>query len=215
MLFILANSGQSATEQISNQQTILDSIRIFNSPPLVRIAPELLEKTGVLSALCPRGTAGAEAYDAWVETSLALFEQDRSATQAYGMLNFGDWYGEHRYNWGNLEYDTPYGFLLEYLRGGADRYFTLGWQAAWHLADVDTCHHHAQPDKVGLQYLHSLGHVGSYYPDGYWAGAIAREEMEWSHTWVEGLYLYNYITQSVVHYVSSYYAPSMLHCTGD
>ena len=94
------------------------------------------------------------------------------------MLNFGDWYGERRYNWGNSEYDTPYGFLLEYLRGGSGCYFTLGWQGAWHVADVDTCHYHTDPMKAGLQYLHTLGHVGDYYVEATFAGTIAREMMD-------------------------------------
>jgi hypothetical protein len=110
------------------------------------------------------------------------------------MMNFGDWYGERRYNWGNMEYDTPYGFLLEYLRGGDARYFTLGWQAAWHLVDVDTCHYHPNSALVGLQYAHSLGHVGGYYPDNYLPGAIARDMFHWDHMWVEGLYLYGLLT---------------------
>ncbi len=31
----------------------------------------------------------------------------REKDREYGMLNFGDWYGERRVNWGNLEYDLP------------------------------------------------------------------------------------------------------------
>ena len=74
------------------------------------------------------------------------------------------------------------------------RYFTLGWQAAWHLADVDTVHYHPDANKAGLQYLHSIGHVGDYYPEAYIAGAISQEAISWSHTWVEGLYLYALLT---------------------
>lgn len=169
-------------------------IHLFATPPLVRFEPGLFERNRVLSPLCARDQAGAEAYDQWCDSALAIYELDRSERQAYGMLNFGDWYGERRYNWGNMEYDTPYGFLLEYLRGGSDRYFTLGWQAAWHLADVDTCHHHADPGKAGRQYGHSLGHVGGYYPEGYLPMAMAGEYMSWTHTWVEGLYLYALLT---------------------
>jgi hypothetical protein len=160
----------------------------------VRLAPTLLADTGALSRTCVRGEPGAAAYDRWAELALDAYEADRRETRAYGMLNYGDWFGERRSNWGDLEYDTPYGFVLEYLRGGSSRYFVLGQQAAWHLADVDTAHYHDDPRKAGRQYLHSLGHVGDYYPDAYVAGAISREAMSWSHTWVEGLYLYALLT---------------------
>jgi hypothetical protein len=184
MLFVFTHSDSA----------FQDPIELFGTPPLVRVEPDLFEKTGVLSPLSARGKAEADAYDKWCDDALAIYETDRDQSQAYGMLNFGDWYGERRYNWGNMEYDTPYGFLLEYLRGGSERYFTLGWQAAWHLVDVDTCHYHDDPAMVGRQHLHSLGHVGNYYPDGFLPGAIEREWMSWDHTWVEGLYLYALLT---------------------
>jgi len=166
----------------------------FSRAPLVRMEPDLLVRTGVVSAYALAGSAGAEEYDAWTAQALELYERNRRETEAYGMLNYGDWYGERRSNWGDMEYDTPYGFLLEYLRGGSDRCFDLGWQAAWHLVDVDTCHYHPDPARAGRQYLHSLGHVGSYYPDGYLPGAISGESMSWTHTWIEGLFLYALLT---------------------
>ncbi|MGQ9555645.1 MAG: exo-rhamnogalacturonan lyase family protein [Anaerolineae bacterium] len=177
-----------------NGQVALAPRAQFVDQPLVRLAPRFLADTGALSAISVRGETGTEAYDRWTEQALALYEADRLETRAYGMLNFGDWFGERRSNWGDMEYDTPYGFVLEFLRGGSSQYFTLGWQAAWHLADVDTCHHHADPNLAGRQYLHSIGHVGDYYPEAYIAGAIAQEAMSWSHTWVEGLYLYGLLT---------------------
>lgn len=184
MLFVLGEEVGAAEE----------AVRLFGTPPLVRLELDQFERAGVLGGILPRGTPEGERYDRWCDEALQVYEQDRRETGAYGMLNFGDWYGERLYNWGNMEYDTPYGFLIEYLRGGADRCFDLGWQAAWHLADVDTCHHHADPGRAGRQYGHSLGHVGDYYPDGYLPMSIARAFMSWTHTWVEGLYLYALLT---------------------
>lgn len=178
----------------TNSAEALGDIRQFSEPPFVRVSPGLFEQTGVLSPLSGRGDKGTERYDRWTDEALAVFEADRTQSRAYGMLNFGDWYGERRYNWGDMEYDTPYGFILEYLRGGSSRYFTLGYQAAWHLADVDTCHYHPDPNMAGRQYLHSLGHVGDYYQNDYLPGAIAGEAISWTHTWVEGLFLYALLT---------------------
>lgn len=168
-------------------------VRPFSEPPLIRVEPDLFVRTGVLSDYAMRSDATGQ-YDGWVGEALAIYERDRVDTRAYGMLNYGDWYGERRSNWGDMEYDTPYGFLLEYLRGGSTRHYDLGWQAAWHLVDVDTCHYHEDPNRAGRQYLHSLGHVGGYYPDNYLPGAISQESMSWTHTWVEGLFLYALLT---------------------
>ncbi len=173
---------------------VLSDVQHFSNPPLVRVDPGLLAETGVLSAMSTRGEQGAEQYDEHTVALTELFDQNRVDVHAYGMMNYGDWWGERRYNWGDMEYDTPYGMLLEYLRGGSERCFTLGWQAAWHLADVDTCHYHVDARPAGRQYLHSLGHVGDYYPDGYLPGAIAHQAMSWTHTWIEGLFLYALLT---------------------
>ena len=73
--------------------------------------------------------------------------QDRAKTRAWGMLNFGDWFGERRYNWGTWSMTPP---------GVADgvparrRCPVLHReQAAWHLVDVDTCHAAADSGRVG------------------------------------------------------------------
>ncbi len=56
------------------------------------------------------------------------------------MLNFGDWYGERRVNWGNLEYDLQHGLFLQYVRTGQRRFFLRAEQAARHHIDVDVVH---------------------------------------------------------------------------
>ena len=110
-----------------------------------------------------------------------------------GCSTFGDWYGERSYNWGNMEYDTPWCFLQEYLRGGHEDFFTWADQAARHLVDVDTCHV-GESGLLHNQYLHSVGHVGNYYPDGYRETAIFTGRTSVSHTWVEGLFLHHLLT---------------------
>jgi hypothetical protein len=110
------------------------------------------------------------------------------------MLNYGDWFGERTYNWGNMEYDTPWCFLHEYLRGGDPDFYTWAEEAVRHLVDVDTCHHHANANRVGEQYAHCVGHVGGYYPDGYREQAIFSGGFSVTHMWVEGLFLYHLLT---------------------
>ena len=50
--------------------------------------------------------------------ALASFAADREHFRAYGQLNFGDWYGESGWSWGNNEYDPAYCAYIEFLRGG-------------------------------------------------------------------------------------------------
>jgi hypothetical protein len=126
-------------------------------------------------------------YEKWVDAACVAYAADREESQAFGMLNFGDWFGERTYNWGNMEYDTPWCFLQEYLRGGDAQFYTWAEEATRHLIDVDTCH---AGRSVGEQYTHCVGHVGGYYPDGYRERAIFQGSWKPSHTWVEGPFLH-------------------------
>jgi len=168
--------------------------RGFQSPPAVRPATEAVLRSGVLEGLAARDDERLAAYEGYVAKSLEGYLQDRAETRAWGMLNFGDWFGERRYNWGNMEYDTPWAWLMEFLRGGDARCFALGEQAAWHLVDVDTCHAAADAGRTGGQYAHCVGHVGGYYPQGFREMATADGYMGCSHMWVEGLFLYYALT---------------------
>src|SRR5207249_1659765 len=115
--------------------------RLFQAPPVVRVPTEVYAERGALGEIARRDADRLPDYEHWVDAALAFLELDREQNHDYGMLNFGDWYGERRYNWGNLEYDSPLAYLTEYLRGGDSRFARLAEQAARHLSDVDTCHH--------------------------------------------------------------------------
>jgi hypothetical protein len=93
-----------------------------------------------------------------------------------------------------MEYDTPLCFFREYLRGGHPDFFAWGEEAAYHLIDVDTCHAAPDPGDVGGQYIHAVGHVGDYYPEGTRERAIYTGRATVDHTWVEGLFLYHFLT---------------------
>ena len=164
-----------------------------NRPPLHRFPLSVLNNSGAWTRLPSKDPSPFEPYESWVEAARSAYAKDRVESRAYGMLNFGDWYGERSYNWGNMEYDTPWCFLQEYLRGGHEDFFTWADQAARHLVDVDTCHV-GESGLLHNQYLHSVGHVGNYYPDGYRETAIFTGRTSVSHTWVEGLFLHHLLT---------------------
>ena len=144
-------------------------------------------------------------YDAWLSRALDAHLARRDRDREYGMLNYGDWYGERRVNWGNLEYDLQHGLLLQYLRTGDRRFFLRGEQAARHHIDVDVVHatnRHlknpwGEPPQVGDIWLHACNHTGGYYENAplpvdrtYQMG----HSTNFGHVWVAGDLEYYYLT---------------------
>ena len=164
------------------------------NPPLYRIPLSVLNNSKASIPLPPKDPSPYPPYEVWVEGARKAYAADRISSQAYGMLNFGDWFGERKYNWGNMEYDTPWCFLQEFLRGGEADFFRWADEAARHLVDVDTNHASEGATPIDSQYIHSVGHVGGYYPDGYRESAMFTGWTTVSHTWVEGLFLHALLT---------------------
>ena len=160
-------------------------------PPLYSAPLAAINRSRALSQLPARDPSPFPPYEEWVESARLAYPADREESRAYGMLNYGDWFGERTYNWGNQEYDAAWCFLQEFLRGGHPDFYTWSEEAACHLSDVDTSHHGPRP---GEQYVHCVGHVGGYYPDGYRERAIFQGRWSPSHTWVEGPFLYHLLS---------------------
>ncbi len=129
-------------------------------------------------------------YERNVEKAVAGYLQSRERGREYGMLNFGDWWGERGRNWGNIEYDTQYAFYLQFVRSGDERYFRLAEQAARHNRDVDMLW---AGDKhyVGKVYAHCIGHTGNYYDHMINDQGSPSGGFTVSHSWCEG-YLADY-----------------------
>jgi hypothetical protein len=128
-------------------------------------------------------------YDAKVAATLDSYLKNRETNREYGMLNFGDWWGERVINWGNIEYDTQHAFFLQFIRSGDLRFLGRGSEAEVHNRDVDTVHHHSDPRRVGRAYAHCLGHVGDYLAKSPLEGpnrGSPRGGFSVSHTWTEG-----------------------------
>ena len=185
LFYGFAPSGQGARMR--------SEARVFMEEPVVRAVPEVYLRSGVVGEAAPKDGAGPD-YENWVDAARGRFLARRRTAREYGMTNYGDWFGERRYNWGNMEYDTPWVFLVEYLRGGGGEWLDLAAEAAKHLVDIDTCHASPSAGMVGGQYAHCMGHVGGYYPNGYREMASASAGMSHTHTWVEGLFLYYGLT---------------------
>lgn len=165
--------------------------------PLLAVAPpEWYAGSKAFGRISPAGSKGiAGLYEAAFDRSFQGYLQNRVKNREYGMLNFGDWWGERVINWGNSEYDTQYGFLLQFARTGDLRYFRVAEEAELHNRDVDTAHAHHNPMRVGGVYVHAVGHTGDYHQESPLPPrGIVRGSFQVSHTFVEGHLYYYFLT---------------------
>lgn len=174
--------------------------------PLLAVAdPAYVSATKALGEFPPADFAKFAGYDAWLDRALDVHLKRRDKEREYGMLNYGDWYGERKVNWGNLEYDLAHGMFLQYLRTGSRKYFFRGEQAARHHIDVDVIHAvnpHLKnpwgpPPQVGEIWLHCLNHTGGYYDNA--SLPIERtyqmgHSTNFGHVWVGGDFEYYFLT---------------------
>jgi hypothetical protein len=140
----------------------------------------------------PSGKGITGQYESAFGKSFEGYLENRKTNREYGMLNFGDWWGERVINWGNSEYDTQFGFFLQFARTADPRYFRTAEEVELHNRDVDTVHAHSNKSRIGGVYAHSIGHTGDYYrvspvPNR----GTPRGGLMVSHTFIEG-HLYHY-----------------------
>ena len=194
----LLKAGMALTNELLlafpvDQAALASIFAWFEQPPLARPTLAALNATGALIPLGAKNTDALARYETLVTEAIDAFAVDRAATNAYGQVNFGDWYGESGWSWGNNEYDTAFYAYAEFLRGGDPRWAVLAAEAAHHLADVDTCNHSTDPSQIGMQYMHMAGHAGGYLPP-YFRSKMAGSTALPSHTWVEGPALHYLMT---------------------
>ena len=149
--------------------------------------------TGALPRLASKEESPQPRYERFAAEALRLFHEDQERWRAYGHVNFGDWYGEGDWSWGNNEYDTPYCAYWEFLRGGEPGWATWGAQSARHLADVDTVNAFHDARHVGLQPMHMPAHLGGYLPP-YFRSKVPGTRGIPSHMWAEGPLLHFLLT---------------------
>jgi len=174
-------------------------------PLLATCDPEYVSRTEAAGTFPPADPKKYDGYDTWFDRALAAHLRRRDKVHEYGMLNYGDWYGERGVNWGNLEYDLAHGLFLQYLRTGDRRYYLRAEQAARHHIDVDVVHatnKHLKnpwgdPPRIGDIWLHCVGHTGGYYLNAplpvsrtYQMG----HSTNFGHVWVSGDLNYYYLT---------------------
>lgn len=164
------------------------SLAAMADAPLIPIAdPEQAIATGVWDDIMPAGAPGMAEYDAWAERLFKAYCTSIEELRDYGAMNWGDWFGERKVNWGNHEYDTTNQLLIQFARTGDPRYFYMADAAARHSTEVDTVHHvnddlwdhfcettggpkrgeegeePAYPYRRGMVHQHTVGHVSGFF----------------------------------------------------
>ena len=173
-----------------------DDPRAFDwleAPPLARPPIDYLNSTGALPPIGARQGSLLPSYEELTDRALQSFVDDREGHRAYGQLNFGDWYGESGWSWGNNEYDSVYCGYSEFLRGGAAAWAAWAGEAARHLADIDTVNSSPLATSIGGQAMHIPGHLGGYLPP-FFRSKMRGTSLIPSHTWVEGPLLHWLLT---------------------
>ncbi|MDE2950221.1 MAG: hypothetical protein OXT68_05575 [Chloroflexota bacterium] len=160
---------------------------------LARPDIDYLNSTGALYPLGARRDSTLPDYEKLADSALASFHDDREHFRAYGQVNFGDWYGESGWSWGNNEYDPAYCAYTEFLRGGDPCWAAWAAESARHLADVDTINFSGDPSEIGGQSMHMPGHLGGYLPPLFRSKMAGTKTIP-SHTWVEGPMLHYLLT---------------------
>jgi exo-rhamnogalacturonan lyase-like protein len=150
----------------------------------------------------PKPSGILKQYDQAFAQSFTGYLKDRETSREYGMLNFGDWWGERFINWGNSEYDTQHSFMLQFARTGNFDYFRRAEEMEWHNRDIDAVHYNKDPLLRGAVYAHAIGHTGDYYQERPTAGAPSggfregspHSHMAADHTFIEGHFDYYFLT---------------------
>ena len=171
----------------------------FQRPLLLTADPEWYTDSNVFYNVQPRDEERFAAYEEAIDRNIQNYIARRESQRDFGLMNYGDWYGERGVNWGNIEYDTQFAFFLEYIRSGNPDAFFLGEAAQIHNRDIDIVHWCEDGRETGLVWVHQMGHVGGYYdeavPDTL---GIPRAGGNMGHAWTEGQFAHYALTGDVV-----------------
>ena len=182
VLFYLALSAASPeTELVS---------RAWQNPVLLAASPAHVCTSRAFMDLEPERGGIFDEYRQFVRTGFDAVENRRRGERWYSWMNYGDWYGERRVNWGNQEYDTQWGLALQYARSGDLRFFAGAESAARHTADIDQITWSPTAQQLGIQKEHALGHTGGHEiprVEGakYW---FSNGIYNTGHMWTQGTY---------------------------
>ncbi|MDR0336496.1 MAG: hypothetical protein LBI18_05335, partial [Planctomycetaceae bacterium] len=132
------------------------------APLFAAAEPTVYCDSGVFPPIKPRRDGVFDAYEKAFDTSFGNLEKGRKQRDEYGWMNFGDWFGERRWNWGNNEYDLSYVCAMHFARSGNLDFLRRAEEMARHYTTVDVNFYPRTPRTRELVYAHSTGHVGGF-----------------------------------------------------
>ena len=193
LYFYLKDGVYRLREGLSKTHTLYIGGDVPSEPPPVPQAPpEWYCESGAFGDALPVSDGRFAEYEAKFAQVCREYLQDRDDSREYGMPNFGDWC-KSSFDWGNMEYDTPFVFFVQWARSGDVRWLEEACRGALHHRDVDTCHASADEIDVGGVYRHCTGHTGGYYPVGT-PGLSSSAQLTVTHMWAEGFLLHYLLT---------------------
>lgn len=150
----------------------------MRSPLFATLSPSEYISSENFGDLSPAPSREFPAYEEVPERIDRLFQEGREGGGWYGWRDFGDWVSSEG-EWGNLEYDTALGFLLQFIRTADRRYLRRGQEMVRHWLDIDILHGVSGQETEGLPWVHGKDH---------------RNGHEAGHVWVEGPMIYAFLT---------------------
>ncbi|MBT5874527.1 MAG: hypothetical protein HOH43_14000 [Candidatus Latescibacteria bacterium] len=134
-----------------------------------------------------------------------LQDESKQDEEYFGLQHYGDWpmalgsYGGDRRMYADNEYDTPYAFMLQFIRSGQTTYADVAYHSAVHMADVDCkctdgdMHYHGYRDEADDHGLHRTrgGDLGHYWTDGLMLNHLLFDDI-WS--WESGISISRHLT---------------------
>ncbi len=168
---------------------------LASEPPVVAAPPTWYAGSGVFGDFVPKTLGRTPRYDEVCDRVLRSYDGSIESGAMYGMLNFGDLWGERGANWSNGEYDHHHSAAQLFARAADYTWHQRMRDMARHDIDVDLCHWHDNAGYVGGSWTHSIGHTGSYLDrrmEGQYGSP--RAGLTPSHTWTEGTCEYYMLT---------------------
>ncbi|MEN6577139.1 MAG: hypothetical protein ABFD90_12415 [Phycisphaerales bacterium] len=176
-------------------ETLCTLSETLDNPPVLAAPPEWYAQSGAFGDFVPKTAQRTPVYDDTCERAYNHYVELRDEGRMYGMLNFGDLFGERRANWSNGEYDHHHTAAQMFVRAADVRWHHLMEVMARHSIDVDICHYHANPYYRGSSWLHAMGHTGGYFEkpyQGQWGIPDGGTTVD--HVWTEGMCEYYLLT---------------------
>lgn len=135
----------------------------LQNPLFACASAEYYCSAGVFPPVNPAREGHWDAYEDAFRQGFANLEKGRVLRGEYGWMNFGDWYGERIFNWGNLEYDLSWVCALFFARTADPAILTRGIESARHYATVDRKAYLWNPADRERQFTHCYGHVNQFF----------------------------------------------------